>query len=151
MKLKKGGYHAAVNLICLILLPGSAIYLTLNWGEIPDQVPAHYNASGIIDRWGSKSEFLILLALHMFGDGGNRPVSVGLERRRSCYCEKQRTGIYHPEKHTWHITASACGSFLFSYDQFLAAQCTSHLVSTFLSVLGIRLHHFFQCKISTAR
>ncbi|WP_397358548.1 DUF1648 domain-containing protein [Oscillibacter sp.] len=32
-------------------------------GEIDGQVPAHYNASGTIDRWGSKRESLILLAL----------------------------------------------------------------------------------------
>lgn len=63
MRLKRNGYHAAVNFICLILLLGSAIYLMLNWGEIPEQIPAHYNASGIIDRWGSKRELLILLAL----------------------------------------------------------------------------------------
>ncbi len=63
MKLKKSGYHAAVNFICLIFLLGSAIYLMLNWDEISDQVSAHYNASSTIDRWGSKSELLILLAL----------------------------------------------------------------------------------------
>lgn len=63
MKLKKSGYHTAVNFICLIFPLGSAIYLMLNWDKISDQVPVHYNASATIDRWGSKRESLILSAL----------------------------------------------------------------------------------------
>lgn len=63
MKLKRNVYHAGVNFICLILLLGSTLYLILNWAEIPNQVPAHYNASGIIDRWGNKSELFLLPAL----------------------------------------------------------------------------------------
>jgi len=39
---------------------GSIILLVIFWGNLPDEVPAHYNASGEVDRWGSKWELIIL-------------------------------------------------------------------------------------------
>ena len=49
--------EAIVSLSCLV---GVAVYLLLAWKTIPQQVPGHYNASGAVDRWGSKSELIIL-------------------------------------------------------------------------------------------
>lgn len=60
MKLKRSKYDIAVNLICLILLSGIIVYLLLTWEEIPDKIPGHYNAVGVVDRWGNKGELLIL-------------------------------------------------------------------------------------------
>ena len=39
---------------------GSLIFLIYNWKGLPDEVPAHYNALGEVDRWGSKMELFIL-------------------------------------------------------------------------------------------
>lgn len=39
---------------------GSLILLIYNWDQLPDKVPAHYNALGEVDRWGSKMELIIL-------------------------------------------------------------------------------------------
>ena len=39
---------------------GSLIFLIYNWNRLPDLVPAHYNALGDVDRWGSKMELFIL-------------------------------------------------------------------------------------------
>ena len=39
---------------------GSFLFLIYNWNELPDKVPAHYNALGEIDRWGSKMELFLL-------------------------------------------------------------------------------------------
>ncbi|WP_066714598.1 DUF1648 domain-containing protein [Clostridium sp. Marseille-P299] len=60
MKLKKNKYEILVEIICLILLIGVLIYLFLNWNSIPDKIPGHYNATGEIDRIGSKKELLVL-------------------------------------------------------------------------------------------
>ena len=49
--------EAIVSLSCLV---GVAVYLLLAWKTIPQQVPGHYNASGAVDRWGSKSELIVL-------------------------------------------------------------------------------------------
>lgn len=35
-------------------------YLILNWNEIPDKIPSHYNALGEVDGWSSKVSMLIL-------------------------------------------------------------------------------------------
>ena len=40
--------------------------LVIVWGSLPDRVPAHFNASGEVDRWGSKYELLILPGISLF-------------------------------------------------------------------------------------
>ena len=49
--------EAIVSLSCLV---GVTAYLLLAWNTIPDQIPAHYNAAGEVNRWGSKSELIVL-------------------------------------------------------------------------------------------
>ena len=49
--------EAIVSLSCLV---GVSLYLILTWSTIPAQIPAHYNAAGEVNRWGSKSELIIL-------------------------------------------------------------------------------------------
>ena len=38
----------------------SIILLVIVWSRLPQEVPAHYNALGEVDRWGSKWELIIL-------------------------------------------------------------------------------------------
>ncbi len=45
---------------------GSLVFLGLIFGDLPDEVPAHYNASGEVDRWGSKFELFILPGIGLF-------------------------------------------------------------------------------------
>ena len=49
--------EAIVSLSCLV---GVSLYLILAWSTIPAQIPAHYNAAGEVNRWGSKSELIVL-------------------------------------------------------------------------------------------
>jgi len=39
---------------------GSFIFLIYSWNRLPEEVPAHYNALGEVDRWGAKMELFIL-------------------------------------------------------------------------------------------
>ncbi|GGA74941.1 DUF1648 domain-containing protein [Ornithinibacillus halotolerans] len=48
------------DIIGLIFYIGSIILLISVWSSLPPEVPAHYNALGEVDRWGSKYELLIL-------------------------------------------------------------------------------------------
>lgn len=48
-------------LVFLIVL----IYLLIQFSSLPEQVPAHFNAEGETDRWGSKYELLVLPAVGM--------------------------------------------------------------------------------------
>lgn len=45
---------------------GMLILLIFIWNDLPDQVPAHYNAQGEVDRLGSKWELLILPTVSLF-------------------------------------------------------------------------------------
>ncbi|AXI10179.1 hypothetical protein CUC15_15105 [Oceanobacillus zhaokaii] len=52
-----------IGLSCYI---GSIILLIVVWNSLPDQIPAHYNALGEVDRWGVKWELLILPVIGVF-------------------------------------------------------------------------------------
>lgn len=45
---------------------GSIIFLIIIWGRLPEEVPGHYNAAGVVDRWGTKWELLILPGIGAF-------------------------------------------------------------------------------------
>ncbi len=45
---------------------GSIIIILFNWNLLPEKVPAHYNALGEVDRYGSKWELLILPCIGIF-------------------------------------------------------------------------------------
>lgn len=60
MIMKRGKYDVVINLSCLLLLLGVVAYLSVNWSNIPDKIPGHYNAMGEVDRWGNKGELLVL-------------------------------------------------------------------------------------------
>ena len=45
---------------------GSILLLIFVWNKLPSEVPAHYNALGEVDRWGSKWELLILPSIGAF-------------------------------------------------------------------------------------
>jgi uncharacterized membrane protein len=60
MQIRRSKYDVVINLICLLLLTGVVAYLAINWSNIPDKIPGHYNAMGEVNRWGNKGELLIL-------------------------------------------------------------------------------------------
>lgn len=53
MKLKK-----ELPLIGIVLLP--FLYLAYVWNQLPEQVPMHYNIKGEVDRYGDKSELIMI-------------------------------------------------------------------------------------------
>ncbi|QAT41835.1 DUF1648 domain-containing protein [Aminipila luticellarii] len=63
MKIKKSSWDIPMQLICLLLLGAMTAYLIINWKGLPDTIPGHYNARDVVDRWGDKSELLILAML----------------------------------------------------------------------------------------
>ncbi len=48
-------------LILLLLIP--LLYLAMIWGDLPREIPLHWNAKGEIDRIGDKNELFIVLSL----------------------------------------------------------------------------------------
>lgn len=56
-----------VGIILLVLFVG---FIAMSWGELPDKIPVHYNAAGVIDIWGNKGEILILPVITILLYGG---------------------------------------------------------------------------------
>lgn len=65
IKLKRTNIEKVLDILIICLFIGSIIYLGWYWATIPDQVPAHYNALGEVNRWGGKGELLIIPILGM--------------------------------------------------------------------------------------
>jgi len=57
-----------INILCVLLLLGVGIYLLAAWGSIPDEIPAHYGASGEVTRLDGKGFLWLMpsLALALF-------------------------------------------------------------------------------------
>ncbi|WP_175987186.1 DUF1648 domain-containing protein [Bacillus sp. Marseille-Q1617] len=66
IKLAKTKVEWVWDIIGYSIYIGSMIFLVYNWSKLPVQVPAHYNALGEVDRWGSKMELLILPVIGAF-------------------------------------------------------------------------------------
>ena len=55
MRIPRSRYDIVAKTLCIICLLGTFLYLTVNWGNIPDEIPGHYNAMGQVDRVTKKS------------------------------------------------------------------------------------------------
>lgn len=97
MKLSYTRFQKALEFITVIILLGTFIYLILSWGKLPDKIPAHYNAAGIVDRWGSKNEiltlpimsivlYILLTIVSFFPSIWNAPVKITEGNRWFVYC-----------------------------------------------------------------
>ena len=52
--MKRTVFTNVVDVLCLVLMAGSVVYLLAVWGDLPDRVPIHYGPTGKADGWGSK-------------------------------------------------------------------------------------------------
>lgn len=66
MKIKNNKIDLGMEAICVVILMGITLYLIFNWSSIPERVPLHYDWAGNIDRWGHKTELLILPIMSWF-------------------------------------------------------------------------------------
>jgi uncharacterized membrane protein len=62
-----------VGIILLVLFIG---FITISWGELPDKIPGHYNAEGVVNRWADKWEILILPVIAILLYGGLSVISL---------------------------------------------------------------------------
>lgn len=66
LNIPKTRVEKLIDIIGLNIFIASILFLLLNWGNIPEKVPGHFNRFGNVDRWGSKYEILILPAIGLF-------------------------------------------------------------------------------------
>lgn len=60
LDIPKSTFQKVLDIITMLIFAAGIVYLFVVWGQLPDQVPAHYNAAGEVDRWGSRWELLLL-------------------------------------------------------------------------------------------
>lgn len=60
MKLKYTKLQIAIEIVTILVLVGMYVFLFLTWDSLPDKIPGHYDAAGVVNRWGSKSELIAL-------------------------------------------------------------------------------------------
>ncbi|HML69231.1 MAG TPA: DUF1648 domain-containing protein [Clostridia bacterium] len=69
IKIERNALDILETIVSLLCLVGVVVYLILAWDTIPAKIPAHYNAAGEVNRWGSKSELIVMpiISWLMFG------------------------------------------------------------------------------------
>ncbi|POZ54793.1 hypothetical protein LYSIN_03653 [Lysinibacillus sphaericus] len=66
LKLPKTKYEKSLDVIGCGLFTVSILFIIFQWGNLPEEIPAHFNAKGEVDRWGSKIELFILPGIGIF-------------------------------------------------------------------------------------
>ncbi|MCM3744615.1 DUF1648 domain-containing protein [Sporosarcina luteola] len=60
LDIPKTFFEKLLDALTTIVYLAVLIYTIVIWSQLPDQVPAHYNSAGEINRWGSKWELILL-------------------------------------------------------------------------------------------
>lgn len=66
MNTESTSFQKLIEALSALLLMLFIALIALNYSNLPDRIPGHYNAFGEIDRWGSKVEILFLPAITLF-------------------------------------------------------------------------------------
>ena len=61
MEIKHNKLDNIAEVFCMILLIVTTLYTIYMYIQLPEKIPIHYNAAGVIDRYGNKLEIFILL------------------------------------------------------------------------------------------
>lgn len=60
MKTRYSKLQLFLEIIGAAILISFFIFLVKSWSSIPERIPGHYNAAGVVDRWGNKNEILLM-------------------------------------------------------------------------------------------
>ncbi|WP_155593302.1 DUF1648 domain-containing protein [Lysinibacillus cavernae] len=66
LKLRKTRAEKVRDYIGGSLFVLSIFYIIVMWGNLPNEIPGHFNGAGEVDRWGSKIELFILPFIGLF-------------------------------------------------------------------------------------
>lgn len=61
-RVKRSSLVWIVDVLCCALLVGITVYAACRYGALPDRIPTHYGADGVIDGYGPKSMIWALVA-----------------------------------------------------------------------------------------
>jgi hypothetical protein len=66
MRIKYTNMQKAIELITILIILGTVLYLVITWNTIPDKIPGHFSYKGVVDRWGNKDELISLPGFSIF-------------------------------------------------------------------------------------
>ncbi|MFJ5792259.1 DUF1648 domain-containing protein [Lysinibacillus sp. NPDC093197] len=66
LKLPKTKYEKFLDIVGGGIFIVSIIFIISQWNTLPEEIPAHFNGAGEVDRWGSKIELFILPGIGIF-------------------------------------------------------------------------------------
>ncbi|MFT4412306.1 DUF1648 domain-containing protein [Fredinandcohnia humi] len=101
LKIPKTMSEKIMDVLSILLLVGMYVFIIFSWNELPDRVPAHFNAAGEPDRWGGKGSVLVLpivatfllkttMILNKFPHIFNYPVEVTKENAEPLYVTSRK-------------------------------------------------------------
>ncbi len=61
--IKRTWYDRLTHWLSLACLAGAGLYLLVNWQNIPETIPTHFDFAGQPDDWGSRITCLVVLAI----------------------------------------------------------------------------------------
>lgn len=50
----------ALQIVCVLCLAGTTLFLVIGWNKIPSEVPSHYNGAGEVDAVSGKGSMIFL-------------------------------------------------------------------------------------------
>ena len=94
--MRKEIIYLIMNIIGVLALLGSTLFVIIMWPQIPDQIPTHYNFAGEADGYGGKGSlifmmvlawfmFILITVLMRFPNTWNMPVKVTAENKARLY------------------------------------------------------------------
>ena len=94
--MRKEIIYLIMNIIGVLALLGSTLFVIIMWSQIPDQIPTHYNFAGEADGYGGKGAlifmmvlawfmFILITVLMRFPNTWNMPVKVTAENKARLY------------------------------------------------------------------
>ena len=94
--MRKEIIYLIMNIIGVLALLGSTLFVIIMWPQIPDQIPTHYNFAGEADDYGGKGSlifmmvlawfmFILITVLMRFPNTWNMPVKVTAENKARLY------------------------------------------------------------------
>ncbi|MDM5155540.1 DUF1648 domain-containing protein [Bacillus sp. DX1.1] len=60
LSIPKTKFEKALDILSVILLCGTFLYVFYMWGDLPEKIPSHFDGSGTPDAWNGKESIWIL-------------------------------------------------------------------------------------------
>ena len=94
--MKKDILYLIMTIIGAVLLLGTTVFVLMNWAQMPEQIPLHYNFAGEVTGYGGKAAiipvlviawviFVLMTVLVKFPKTWNIPVTVTKENFERVY------------------------------------------------------------------